>query len=104
MKKLSILIFLSVILLFTGCSQKLEDGILKVDKEYKEKNSKTKVYYEDLSEKFVVEANKKIVEDLNNQEIIPNYWWAIAGSDEVKDYKEALAKFNTQKNIEQKKS
>ena len=93
MKKLSILIFLSVILLFTGCSQKLEDGILKVDKEYKEKNVKTKVYYEDLSEKFVVEANKKIVEDLNNQEIIPNYWWAIAGSDEVKDYKEALAKF-----------
>mgnify|MGYP003586339849 FL=1 len=103
MKKLSILIFLSVILLFTGCSQKLEDGILKVDKEYKEKNAKTKVYYEDLSEKFVVEANKKIVEDLNNQEIIPNYWWAIAGSDEVKDYKEALAKFNNQKNIEQKK-
>ena len=45
MKKLSILIFLSVILLFTGCSQKLEDGILKVDKEYKEKNAKTKVYY-----------------------------------------------------------
>ena len=86
MKKLSILIFLSVILLFTGCSQKLEDGILKVDKEYKEKNAKTKVYYEDLSEKFVVEANKKLVEDLNNQEIIPNYWWAIAGSDEVKDY------------------
>ena len=41
MKKLSILIFLSVILLFTGCSQKLEDGILKVDNEYKEKNAKT---------------------------------------------------------------
>ena len=103
MKKLSILIFLAVILLFTGCSQKLDDGILKVDKVYKEKNSKTKVYYEDLSEKFVVEANKKLVEDLNNQEIIPNYWWAIAGSDEVKDYKEALSKFNNQKNIEQKK-
>ena len=103
MKKLSILIFLSVILLFSGCSQKLEEGILKVDKEYKEKNAKTKVYYEDLSEKFVVEANKKLVEDLNNQEIIPNYWWAIAGSDEVKDYKEALSKFNNQKNIEQKK-
>ena len=103
MKKLSILIFFALILLFSGCSQKLEDGILKVDKEYKEKNSKTKVYYEDLSEKFVVEANKKLVEDLNNQEIIPNYWWAIAGSDEVKDYKEALAKFNNQKNIEQKK-
>ena len=103
MKKLSILIFFALILLFSGCSQKLEDGILKVDKEYKEKNAKTKVYYEDLSEKFVVEANKKLVEDLNNQEIIPNYWWAIAGSDEVKDYKEALAKFNNQKNIEQKK-
>ena len=47
MKKLSILIFFALILLFTGCSQKLEDGILKVDKEYKEKNSKTKVYYVD---------------------------------------------------------
>ena len=58
MKKLSILIFLSLILLFTGCSQKLEDGILKVDKEYKEKNAKTKVYYEDLSEKFVVNLVK----------------------------------------------
>ncbi len=49
MKKLSILIFLSLILLFTGCSQKLENGILKVDKEYKEKNAKTKVYYVDNS-------------------------------------------------------
>ena len=35
MKKLSILIFLSLILLFTGFSQKLENGTLKVDKEYK---------------------------------------------------------------------
>ncbi len=35
-------------------------------------NSKTKVYYEDLSEKFVVEANKKLVEDLKIvQDIIP---------------------------------
>ena len=89
MKKLSILIFLSVILLFTGCSQKLEDGILKVDNEYKEKNAKTKVYYEDLSEKFVIEANKKLVEDLNNQEIIPDVWWTITSSNEVKNINEA---------------
>ena len=83
MKKLSILIFLSVILLFTGCSQKLEDGILKVDNEYKEKNAKTKVYYEDLSEKFVVEANKKIVEDLNSSDIIPIKWYTLANQKEA---------------------
>ena len=83
MKKLSILIFLSVILLFTGCSQKLEDGILKVDKEYKEKNAKTKVYYEDLSEKFVVEANKKLVEDLNSSDIIPIKWYTLANQKEA---------------------
>ena len=83
MKKLSILIFLAVILLFTGCSQKLDDGILKVDKVYKEKNSKTKVYYEDLSEKFVVEANKKIVEDLNSSDIIPIKWYTLANQKEA---------------------
>lgn len=71
MKKLSILIFLSVILLFTGCSQKLEDGILKVDKEYKEKNSKTKVYYVDNNYEQTREQLNKLVEELNNNKIVP---------------------------------
>ena len=71
MKKLSILIFLSVILLFTGCSQKLEDGILKVDKEYKEKNAKTKVYYADNNYGQTREQLNKLVEELNNNKIVP---------------------------------
>ena len=71
MKKLSILIFLSVILLFTGCSQKLDDGILKVDKVYKEKNSKTKVYYVDNNYEKTREQLNKLVEELNNNKIVP---------------------------------
>ena len=71
MKKLSILIFLSLILLFTGCSQKLENGILKVDKEYKEKNAKTKVYYVDNNYEKTREQLNKLVNDLNNNQIIP---------------------------------
>ena len=71
MKKLSILIFLSLILLFTGCSQKLEDGILKVDKEYKEKNAKTKVYYVDNNYEKTREQLNKLVEELNNNKIVP---------------------------------
>ena len=71
MKKLSILIFLSVILLFTGCSQKLEEGILKVDKEHKEKNAKTKVYYVDNNYEKTREQLNKLVNDLNNNQIIP---------------------------------
>ena len=71
MKKLSILIFLSVILLFTGCSQKLEDGILKVDKEYKEKNAKTKVYYVDNNYEKTRNQLDKLVNDLNNNKIVP---------------------------------
>ena len=72
MKKLSILIFLSVILLFSGCSQKLEDGILKVDKEYKEKNAKTKVYYVDNNYEQTREQLNKLVEELNNNKIVPH--------------------------------
>ena len=71
MKKLSILIFLSVILLFTGCSQKLENGILKVDKEYKEKNAKTKVYYVDNSYEKTRNQLDKLINDLNNNKIVP---------------------------------
>lgn len=71
MKKLSILIFLSVILLFTGCSQKLEEGILKVDKEYKQKNAKTKVYYVDNNYEKTREQLNKLVNGLNNNQIIP---------------------------------
>ena len=71
MKKLSILIFLSVILLFSGYSQKLEEGILKVDKEYKEKNAKTKVYYIDNSYEKTRDQLHKLVNDLNNNQIIP---------------------------------
>ena len=70
MKKLSILIFLAVILLFTGCSQKLDDGILKVDKVYKEKNSKTKVYYVDNNYEKTREQLNKLVEELNNNKIV----------------------------------
>ncbi|MCT7500339.1 hypothetical protein N5S76_11170 [Aliarcobacter cryaerophilus] len=71
MKKLSILIFFALILLFTGCSQKLEDGILKVDKEYKEKNAKTKVYYADNNYGQTREQLNKLVEELNNNKIVP---------------------------------
>lgn len=71
MKKLSILIFFALILLFSGCSQKLEDGILKVDKEYKDKNSKTKVYYVDNNYEQTREQLNKLVEELNNNKIVP---------------------------------
>ncbi|MCR1816275.1 hypothetical protein [Aliarcobacter butzleri] len=71
MKKYIILIFLSVILLFTGCSQKLEDGILKVDNKYKEKNAKTKVYYVDNNYEKTRDQLHKLVNDLNNNKIIP---------------------------------
>ncbi len=71
MKKLSILIFFALILLFTGCSQKLEDGILKVDKEYKEKNAKTKVYYVDNSYEKTRNQLDKLINDLNNNKIVP---------------------------------
>ena len=70
-KNYFILIFLAVILLFTGCSQKLDDGILKVDKVYKEKNSKTKVYYVDNNYEKTREQLNKLVNDLNNNQIIP---------------------------------
>ena len=93
----------AIIFGLSGCSSTTINGLSLNNDSVLKDNSKTKVYYEDLSEKFVVEANKKIVEDLNNQEIIPNYWWKIPDSGEVKDYKEALSKFNNQKNIEQKK-
>ncbi|MFY4790515.1 hypothetical protein ACOTWR_11380 [Aliarcobacter butzleri] len=71
MKKLGILIFLATTFLFTGCSQKLEDGILKVDKEYKEKNAKTKVYYVDNNYEKTRDQLHKLVNDLNNNKIIP---------------------------------
>ncbi len=70
-KNYFILIFLAVILLFTGCSQKLDDGILKVDKVYKEKNSKTKVYYVDNNYEKTREQLNKLVEELNNNKIVP---------------------------------
>ncbi|MCG3707357.1 hypothetical protein L5F43_12840, partial [Aliarcobacter butzleri] len=71
MKKLGILIFLATTFLFTGCSQKLEDGILKVDNKYKEKNAKTKVYYVDNNYEKTREQLNKLVNDLNNNQIIP---------------------------------
>ncbi|MDN5131053.1 hypothetical protein [Aliarcobacter butzleri] len=71
MKKLGILIFLATTFLFTGCSQKLEDGILKVDNKYKEKNAKTKVYYIDNSYEKTRDQLHKLVNDLNNNKIIP---------------------------------
>ena len=66
MKKLGILIFLATTFLFTGCSQKLEEGILKVDNKYKEKNAKTKVYYVDNNYEKTREQLNKLVENLNN--------------------------------------
>ena len=71
MQKFKILILVAVTLLFTACSQKLEDGILKVDKEYKEKNAKTKVYYVDNNYEKTREQLNKLVNDLNNNQIIP---------------------------------
>ena len=71
MKKYIILIFLATTFLFTGCSQKLEDVILKVDNEYKEKNAKTKVYYVDNNYEKTRDQLHKLVNDLNNNKIIP---------------------------------
>ncbi|MDN5089459.1 hypothetical protein AB0W27_00185 [Aliarcobacter butzleri] len=71
MKKYIILIFLATTFLFTGCSQKLEDGILKVDNKYKEKNAKTKVYYVDNNYEKTRDQLHKLVNDLNNNKIIP---------------------------------
>ncbi|MFW2427727.1 hypothetical protein, partial [Aliarcobacter butzleri] len=61
-----ILIFLATTFLSTGCSQKLEDGILKVDNAYKEKNAKTNVYYVDNNYEKTREQLHKLVNDLNN--------------------------------------
>ncbi|WP_198304206.1 hypothetical protein [Arcobacter vandammei] len=71
MQKFRILILFAVTLLFTACSQKLKDGILKVDKEYKQNNSKTKVFYVDNNYSKTREQLNKLVEDLNNNKIVP---------------------------------
>ena len=74
------LYYSTMVHLFTGIYVR---KLSKVDKEYKEKNAKTKVYYEDFSEKFVVEANKKIVEDLNSLDIIPIKWYTLSNQKEA---------------------
>ncbi|MGJ0301275.1 hypothetical protein [Aliarcobacter cryaerophilus] len=70
-KLINLLVIAIVSIIFTGCSQKLEDGILKVDKEYKEKNAKTKVYYVDNNCEKTRSQLNKLVNDLNNNQIVP---------------------------------
>lgn len=70
-KLINLLVIAIVSIIFTGCSQKLEDGILKVDKEYKEKNAKTKVYYVDNNYEKTRSQLNKLVNDLNNNQIVP---------------------------------
>lgn len=70
-KLINLLVIAIVSIIFTGCSQKLEDGILKVDKEYKEKNAKTKVYYVDNNYEKTRNQLDKLVNDLNNNKIVP---------------------------------
>ena len=70
-KLINLLVIAIVSIIFTGCSQKLEDGILKVYKEYKEKNAKTKVYYVDNNYEKTRSQLNKLVNDLNNNQIVP---------------------------------
>ncbi len=103
MKSLIIKIAILTAIMFglSGCGATAINGLSVNNDSVLKDNSKTKVYYEDLSEKFVIEANKKLVEDLNNQEIIPDVWWTITSSNEVKNINEA--KFTIKKNVERKK-
>mgnify|MGYP000010384295 CR=1 FL=1 len=103
MKNLIIKIAILTAIMFglSGCGATAINGLSVNNDSVLKDNSKTKVYYEDLSEKFVIEANKKLVEDLNNQEIIPDVWWTITSSNEVKNINEA--KFTIKKNVERKK-
>ena len=55
----------AIIFSLSGCGATTINGLSVNNDSVLKDNSKTKVYYEDLSEKFVVEANKKLVEDLN---------------------------------------
>ena len=56
----------AIIFSLSGCGATTINGLSVNNDSVLKDNSKTKVYYEDLSEKFVVEANKKIFEDLNS--------------------------------------
>ena len=73
----------AIIFGLSGCSSTTINGLSLNNDSVLKDNSKTKVYYEDLSEKFVVEANKKIVEDLNSSDIIPIKWYTLANQKEA---------------------
>lgn len=67
-------IFLTIFitLIFSGCSQKLENDLFVVDKKYKSNNSATKVYYVDNNYESTREQLNKLVDELNSNELIPN--------------------------------
>ena len=75
--------FAAIIFGLSGCSSTTINGLSLNNDSVLKDNSKTKVYYEDLSEKFVVEANKKVVEDLNSSDIIPIKWYTLANQKEA---------------------
>ena len=74
----------------TGCGQKFtEDGLLLNSNSSMNTNSKTKVYYKDISKDLVIDANKRLVDDLNNEEIIPSVWKKIINPEKTTSYYDA---------------
>ncbi|MCT7563151.1 hypothetical protein ACOTWR_06115 [Aliarcobacter butzleri] len=74
----------------TGCGQKFtEDGLLLNSNSSMNTNSKTKVYYKDISKDLVIDANKRLVDDLNNKEIIPSVWKKIINPEKTTSYYDA---------------
>ena len=82
----------------SGCGQKQEVKIPtnNSSKEYFKINSTTKVYYKDLSKDLVVTTNKKLVDYLNSQEIMPLEWYSVKNPENVTSYFDA--RFTSKKN------
>lgn len=86
----------------TGCGQKFtEDRLLLNSNSSINTNSKTKVYYKDISKDLVIDANKRLVDDLNNEEIIPSVWNKIINPEKTNSYLDA--RYVEEKNTSKKK-
>lgn len=86
----------------TGCGQKLtSEKLLANNDSLLKDNSKTKVYYKDLNSEFAIEANKKLVDDLNKEDIIPSQWYTVINPSEATSY--LKARFKDEKNVTNKK-
>ncbi|WP_151944260.1 hypothetical protein [Aliarcobacter butzleri] len=70
---LKLISFSSLMMLgFSGCSQKLENDVFVVDKEYKNKNSTIKLYFVDNNYEITRQQLQKLVNDLNSTKVVPS--------------------------------